>query len=190
MAYSLQNTTSLSSLGDAIRSKTGGSSNMTVEQMIDAVDSIQVGGIIGTDLSRKKFYTTSTLAVIDGNGGSLFLDTGLSETSPFAFIFTTPSNPHSSSSPAVITYLLIFDGTNLTTKQITGGSDRYTLTFDVALFVATNTNRIIITNNTVSGTGVAIPLNLSHCGYTNRESIDGSNAYVYGTLFYVGRGDL
>ena len=48
MSYSLQSTTSLSSLADAIRSKTGGSSQMTVEEMITAVNSITSGGNIGS----------------------------------------------------------------------------------------------------------------------------------------------
>ena len=44
MSYSLQNTTSLTSLADAIRSKTGDSASMTVEEMITAVNSITTGG--------------------------------------------------------------------------------------------------------------------------------------------------
>lgn len=44
MAYSLQNTTDLSNLADAIRAKTGGSSNMTVADMATAVASIAGSG--------------------------------------------------------------------------------------------------------------------------------------------------
>lgn len=44
MSYSLQNTTSLTSLADAIRAKSGETEQMTVEEMITAVNSITTGG--------------------------------------------------------------------------------------------------------------------------------------------------
>lgn len=44
MAYSLENTTDLTALGDAIRAKTGSNATMTVAQMATAVASISGGG--------------------------------------------------------------------------------------------------------------------------------------------------
>lgn len=56
MAYSLQDTNDLTTLGNAIRAKTGGSSNMTVAEMATAVAGISSGGdvvYIGVDTASE-----------------------------------------------------------------------------------------------------------------------------------------
>lgn len=69
MAYSLQNTTDLSNLGDAIRAKTGGSSNMTVAEMATAVASITSGG--GTLTISYEEKTISSSATVSFNSLTL-----------------------------------------------------------------------------------------------------------------------
>lgn len=51
MAYSLQDTTDLTALGNAIRAKTGGSANMTVAEMATAVGNISTGSGGGSQSS-------------------------------------------------------------------------------------------------------------------------------------------
>jgi hypothetical protein len=56
MAYSLENTSDLTALGDAIRAKTGDSDTMTVAEMATAVNGITTGG--GITPSGMKYITS------------------------------------------------------------------------------------------------------------------------------------
>lgn len=68
MAYSLQTTTDLSNLGDAIRAKTGGSSNLTVAEMATAVANIpSSGGITSFEFTPNQNLSGG----ISANGGWL-----------------------------------------------------------------------------------------------------------------------
>lgn len=60
MAYSLENTTDLTALGDAIRAKTGGTATMTVAEMATAVAGISGGGSSGTTLPSNYITFTKT----------------------------------------------------------------------------------------------------------------------------------
>lgn len=51
--YSLQSDQMLTALADEIRAKTGGSSQMTVTQMRDAVHNMTVGGWSAEDIAKR-----------------------------------------------------------------------------------------------------------------------------------------
>lgn len=112
MAYSLQDTTDLTSLGNAIRAKTGGSSNMTVAEMATAVAGISSGG---GSLQELRFGRTSSSAV----KGPVTVSV---DTLPSKFILIyTVANGSSSGSDFTI-YTVIYDnGTTTTITYCIGG---------------------------------------------------------------------
>lgn len=68
MAYSLENTSDLTTLGNAIRTKTGGNATMTVAQMATAVATISSGGGGGWTPSTATDITSSAdLGKYDGS---------------------------------------------------------------------------------------------------------------------------
>lgn len=85
MADYLIKDTTLKSIADAIRSKTGSQSSMKPSQMVDAIQSIQTGGggsEIPTDLTAEPQYVVSGKTFIGKNGTE---QTG-------TLIITTPEN--------------------------------------------------------------------------------------------------
>lgn len=170
MSYSLQSTTSLSSLGDAIRSKTGGSSQMTVEEMITAVNSIVAGSSSSGWIKRKEFDRRDSSSIT--HGSYIDVDIDLEQDREFIFTLTTQEKAASGSTPGKIAYLLIYDGSSLTSKQICG-SGGYALTFAVN-YDSSNQVNVLRINNTDSS-----DVNLYYGGYSK----DGYN--VWGNLFYL-----
>lgn len=194
MSYSLQNTTSLTSLADAIRSKTGDSASMTVEEMITAVNSITTGGgsSSGGWIKRKEFYETSTVsgeAAEIIHGSYIDIDTELAQDKAFLFLFTSTSKGASSNAPADHIYLLFYDGSKLvsTNSYYTAGNklaqalipiaNDYDYSFEVNYDSSTQTNVIRINNNETSG---SYDVDLyKNAGY----KVNGK--YVWGNMFYL-----
>lgn len=194
MSYSLQNTTSLTSLADAIRSKTGDSASMTVEEMITAVNSITTGGgsSSGGWILRKEFYETSTVSGVSAeiiHGSYIDIDTELAQDKAFVFLFTSTSKGSSSSAGADHVYLLFYDGSKLvpTDSSRTAGNklaqalipltNDYDYSFEVNYDSSTQTNVIRINNNETSG---SYDVDLyKNAGYKV------SGKYVWGNMFYL-----
>lgn len=86
MSLVLENSSDLIDLGDAIRSKTGGSSNLTVAQMATAVNGISTGG--GLDLS------SITWAVSNKFGDTQYDSTGRQCTLDLTNYITDLNNPN------------------------------------------------------------------------------------------------
>lgn len=170
MGYSLQSTTSLSSLGDAIRSKTGGSSQMTVEEMITAVNSIVAGSSSSGWIKRKEFDRRDSSSIT--HGSYIDVDIDLEQDREFIFTLTTQMKGDGTQAPGKIAYLLMYDGSSLTSKQICGSSG-YALTFAVN-YDSSNQVNVLRINNTDSS-----DVNLHQGGYSK----DGYN--VWGNLFYL-----
>lgn len=174
MGYSLQSTTSLSSLGDAIRSKTGGSSQMTVEEMITAVNSIVAGGGSSSSsgwIKRKKYKTTSALTITHGT--YLDVDTELAQDKEFIFLLTTQDKTASVSQPAKNAILLFYDGSSLVSQYLCASS-AFNLTFAVNYDSTNQVNKLRITNNETQ-----YDLDLRSSGYSE------NGEKVWGNLFYL-----
>ena len=198
MSYSLQNTTSLTSLADAIRSKTGDSASMTVEEMITAVNSITTGGgsSSGGWILRKEFYETSAL---DGVGGEIVLgsyvdiDTGLAKDKEFVFIFTAGQNQsQSTSNKAIAAWILYYDGKGLVnisstspsspSYRVASAGNINTFSFEVNYDSSTGTNVIRINNaNDGTQTTPKYDYHLSNGGYPQSDP----TRYVWGNMFYL-----
>lgn len=173
MSYSLQSTTSLSSLGDAIRSKTGGSSQMTVEEMITAVNSIVTGGGGSSSgwIKRKKYKTTSALTITHGT--YFDVDTELAQDKEFVFLLTTQDKTASVSQPAKNAILLFYDGSSLVSQYLCASS-AFNLTFAVNYDSTNQVNKLRITNNETQ-----YDLDLRSSGYSE------NGEKVWGNLFYL-----
>ena len=172
MSYSLQSTTSLSSLGDAIRSKTGGSSQMTVEEMITAVNSIVAGSSSSGWIKRKEFDRRDSSSIT--RGSYIDVDIDLEQDREFIFILTTQMKTEGgTAAPGKMAYLLMYDGSSLTSKGICGGSNGYAFTFAVN-YDSSNQVNVLRINNTDSS-----DVDLTKGGYSK----DGYN--VWGNLFYL-----
>lgn len=207
MSYSLQSTTSLSSLGDAIRSKTGGSSQMTVEEMITAVNSIVAGSSSSGWIKRKEFYETtqSSSATEIIYNSYLDIDTELEERKEWIFVFTTCkrnyNNAHYTHRPCYV-YFLYCDGSTVwsygnsagiqdistesgNTSPFNSASDgSYMIKFETYIDNTTHTRIIRINNNTTGGVAPNYwdeDLNLGEGGY----HVSNSSKYVWGNLFYL-----
>lgn len=173
MSYSLQSTTSLSSLGDAIRSKTGGSSQMTVEEMIVAVNSIVAGSSSSGWIKRKEFSTTNSSLEIN-HGSYLDVEIELEQDKEFVFLFTTQDKTAAVSQPAKNAILLFYDGSSLVSQYLCSSSP-FNLTFAVNYDSTNQVNKLRITNNETT-----YALNLYYAGYNK----SGGN-HVWGNLFYL-----
>lgn len=195
MSYSLQNTTSLTSLADAIRSKTGDSASMTVEEMITAVNSITTGGGSSSSsgwINRRQWYETSLVngsyRKILGNGNHY--DCYLPTTGSFIFNFVFGDNSSESSSSSTkgkddCEYLVYYrkdDDTLFVYNTFKGGDCTIMVSFSVVSNSSASSGKALrITNNST----MAIPLGFG-CEKrdltVNGETIQG---YVWADLFYL-----
>lgn len=100
MAYSLQNTTDLIALGNAIRAKTGGASNLTVAEMATAVASITGGGGGG--------YHPSTITNITANASEGKYDGSIDlsnyENNPYLIVIFADNNSNFSPELGAVGY--------------------------------------------------------------------------------------
>ena len=87
MAYSLQNTTDLTALGNAIRTKTGGALNLTVAEMATAVAGITGGGG-GSGWTPTTFTEITADAELGKYDGSI--DLSSYESDPFIILLFAP----------------------------------------------------------------------------------------------------
>ena len=168
MAYSLENTTDLTALGNAIRTKTGGSGTMTVAEMATAVDSISVGGTErdtywtgwgygGTNIGAsggyiyKQINTTLTLTLNNAPTEKFYL----------TFMSCPQSYPYNSSSMPKYYFVTYDNGT--TTVKSGGNSSAPTITVSItrtaagkfSVVLRSNTSGYIIGPNTGTSTDPA-----------------------------------
>lgn len=108
MAYSLENTTDLTALGDAIRAKTGDIATMTVAQMATAVAGISGGG----GSSSSGFPTTNLhgawINMSNYPDYDLSAYIGTNDNTPFMFLFYSVNGMNEGG-----LHIVSYDGNNL-----------------------------------------------------------------------------
>ena len=152
MAYSLQDTTDLTSLGDAIRAKTGGSSNMTVAEMATAVASI---GGSGGDITTVRWNNNTSGGSSNGYYRSISKNTNVTYTaSNLPSHFYLVYEPCSVGSTGVITRqgVVIVEYNNGTTTHLSYGGILTIPIFTITISQSGSSTSIVFRHSQASGT--------------------------------------
>ena len=136
MAYSLENTADLTALGNAIRTKTGGSGTMTVAEMATAVDSISVGGT-----ERDTYWTGWGYGGtgVGASGGYIYkqinrtltLTLNNAPTEKFYLTFMSCLTSIPSNSSSIKYYFVTYDNGTTTVKRGGNSSDAPAITVSI-----------------------------------------------------------
>lgn len=155
MAYSLQDTSDLTALGNAIRAKTGGSSNMTVAEMATAVSGISSGG------GSLQVYSWTSTTKINNVYYWVSSQTGSSASSSVTKTFTANNIPSKFSVYGVLGTNAVDSSPSNSYYNTAFRIDYNNGTYDVYRYGYSPSNKVTITASRTSSGTVTITFKLT-----------------------------